>query len=68
MAKVRVRINLSLLQAHLSAEDKRPTSEAEVRQFLLDSGFAPEGDAWIVEEKDLGQVDPSEVVEVERLD
>ena len=68
MAKVRVKIDIQLLQTHLSAEDKRPTSEAEVLQFLRDSGFTPTGDAWTVDEKDLGQLDPAEVVEVIRLD
>ncbi|HEX4792931.1 MAG TPA: hypothetical protein VH370_04010 [Humisphaera sp.] len=65
---MRVKIDLSLLQEHLSEADKRPTTEAEVRQFLLDSGFMPLHDSWVVEEKDLGQLDPSEVLEVEALD
>ena len=49
------------------AADKRPISEAEVRQFLVDSGFTPDGDGWVAEEKDLGQLDPSEVMQVKRL-
>lgn len=68
MSRVRVTINLSLIQSNLSTADKRPISEAEVRQFLVDSGFTPDGDGWIVEEKDLGQLDPSEVMQVKRLD
>ena len=68
MSRVRVTINLSLLQSSMSAADKNPVSEAEVRQFLVDSGFTPEGVCWIVEEKDLGQLDPSEVTHAKRLD
>ncbi len=68
MAKVRVKIDLLLLQQHLSEADKCPTTEVEVRQFLADSGFTPLGDSWVVEEKDLGQLDPSEVLEAEALD
>jgi hypothetical protein len=68
MAKLRVKIDLSLLRENLSQEDRQPTSESQVRQFLLDSGFIPDGELWTVDEKDLGQLKPSEVLEVEPLE
>lgn len=67
MGKVRVQIDLLLLREHLSAADKRPISDEAVRRFLIDSGFTPDGDYWIAEEKDLGQLDPSEVLAAEPL-
>jgi hypothetical protein len=68
MARLKVRILLPLLQVHLSNEDKVPITDGEVRQFLLDSGFTPDGEYWIVDEKDLGQLDPSEVAEAMPID
>ena len=56
-----VDIDLSILGAHLSKEEGRPVSEAEVRQWLLDARFRPYQRMWIVAEPDLGQLDPSEV-------
>ena len=64
----RVRIDLAKLQSHLSREDNRDVSAGEVRQFLLDSGFKPDGEWWIVKERALGALDPSEVKEAEVLD
>lgn len=65
---MRVKLDLPLLRIHLAAEDQQMISEEAIRQFLIDSHFSPHNEWWIVEEKDLGQLDPSEVVEVERLD
>jgi hypothetical protein len=59
--RVIVDIDLSVVAANLSAEERRPVDEPEVRQWLLDAGFRPHGDRWIVAEPDLGQLDPSEV-------
>jgi hypothetical protein len=42
--------------------------EQEVLQWLVDAGFTRDGDYWIVTEADLGQVEPSEVLEIEPLD
>ena len=67
MGNVKVKIDLLILRENLSAADQRPVSDEAVRQFLIDSGFIPEGDYWIVEEKDLGQLDPSEVLSAEPL-
>jgi hypothetical protein len=54
-------VDRDLLRANLSREEQRDVPEAEVRQWLLDAGFRPHGDRWLVNEPDLGQLDPSEV-------
>jgi hypothetical protein len=64
----RVKINVALVRFHLSRDDRRDVSETEVRQFLRDSGFVPQGEWWIVKEAALGAVDPSEVTEAEIMD
>ncbi len=41
-------------------------SEDELRQWLTDAGFIREpDDAWVVNEPDLGHLDPTEVVSIE---
>lgn len=35
-----------------------------MRQWLIDAGFEPHGDGWLVSEADLGQVLESEVTAV----
>lgn len=64
----RVRIDLALVQSHLSRDDGRDVSETEVRQFLRDSGFVQQGGWWYVNEAALGALDPSEVTEAEIAD
>jgi hypothetical protein len=66
--RVRIKLDLPLLVAHLSREEARAMSEQEVLQWLVDAGFSRDGDCWIVSEADLGQVDPSEVLEIDTLD
>jgi hypothetical protein len=61
----RVRLDLLAIQTHLSAEDKAEISVEQVRQFLLDSGFVPDGEWWVVNESNLSAVDPGEVIEAE---
>ena len=63
----RVRIDLARLRSHLSREDKRDFSAEEVHRFLLDSGFKPDGEWWVVKERALGALDPGEVKEAEVL-
>ena len=63
--RVIVDIDLSAVSANLSKEEQRHVSEQEVRQWLRDAGFLPRGDRWIVNELDLGQLDPSEVRSLE---
>jgi DNA-binding response OmpR family regulator len=63
---VLVDIDLIAVAAHLSEEEGRPIGEAEVRQWLLDAGFQVVQDGrWVVNEADLGQLDPSEVRSLE---
>ena len=63
--RVLVDIDLTLLGANLSREEGRAVSENEVRQWLLEAGFKAHGGLWVVNEPDLGQLDPSEVRSLE---
>jgi hypothetical protein len=65
--RLRIRINLKLLRENISQTDGRSWSEAEVLEWLKDAGFARDGDWWLVDEPDLGQLDPSEVTAVEEV-
>ena len=66
--RVRVKLDLPVLISHLSREEGRDVPAAEVLQWLEDAGFSRDGDYWFVSEADLGQVDPTEVLEAEPLD
>jgi hypothetical protein len=59
---LRVRLDLNKLRAALSREDGRQYSSGEVRMWLLDAGFRPSEENWLVREVDLGQVQPGEVL------
>ena len=59
--RVIVDIDLTAVAENLSSEERRVVDAAEVRQWLLDAGFRPHGDRWIVAEPDLGHLEPSEV-------
>ena len=63
--RVIVDIDLSAVAANMSREERRDVSEAEVRQWLRDAGFTAYGDRWIVDEPDLGQLEPAEVRSLE---
>jgi hypothetical protein len=63
--RVIVDVNLSAVAVNLSKEEGRQVSEHEVRQWLHDAGFRRHGDRWIVDEPDLGHLDPSEVRSLE---
>jgi hypothetical protein len=63
--RVLIDIDLTILAAHLSKEEGRPVGEDETRKWLLDAGFESYRGLWIVEEADLGQLDPSEVRSLE---
>jgi hypothetical protein len=66
MAKrVLIDIDLTILAANLSKEEGRPVSEDETRKWLIDAGFESYRGLWIVDEPDLGQLDPSEVRSLE---
>ena len=60
-----VDIDIAAVVTHLSKEEGEPVTDEQVRQWLLDAGFTPHGERWIVSEPDLGQLDPSEVRSVD---
>jgi hypothetical protein len=62
--RIRVKINLPVLIGHLTREEGRHVSEADTLRWLEDAGFARKAEHWIANEADLGQLDPSEVLEV----
>jgi hypothetical protein len=59
-----VALDLDLLAAQMADETGEPQPLSAVRQWLLDAGFTPMGDRWVVAERELGQLDPSEVLSV----
>ena len=69
LRRIRVKINLSALLAHLSREEGRAVSRDQATQWLSDAGFShSDDDYWLVDENDLGQLDPSEVLEISSID
>jgi len=66
--KFLVVLDLGKIRAHLSKADGVAYTEADVRKWLIDAGFAPQGENWVVSESDLSHVDPSEVEEITPLD
>ena len=63
--KFLVRINLEQLRSNLSKADGQDHTLAEVRKWLREAGFEPAGDAWLVDQANLGQLEPSEVEDAE---
>ena len=55
-----VKVKLEVLRANLSAADATAYTRRDARQWLLDSGFAPVGPWWRVNEADLW-LEPAEV-------
>ena len=67
--RIRVRIDTDKLLDHMSKEQGRQLAIAEVLTWLADAGFDRIDEThWIVHEKDLGQLDPAEVLEAEIID
>lgn len=62
---LRIRIDAGRLRLHLQSEDRRALSAVDIHYQLLDAGFMPSGDTWIVREADLGYLRPEEVISVE---
>lgn len=58
-----VRIRIEQLRANLSAADRADYSRAEVRGWLKDAGFEPQGNWWRVDESNL-LLEPAEVIEI----
>jgi len=66
--KFLVTLNLPKIRMQLSTADGVAYSDHDVRKWLQDAGFKPQGEKWIVSDADLGHVDPSEVVDISPLD
>jgi len=64
--RLSVDVDLPALAAHLSSEDEGNVSIGEARQWLRDAGFEPHCGRWLVDERNLGQLDPSEVRSITR--
>jgi hypothetical protein len=62
MRKLRIRVRHEVLRNKMSREEGRTLSEEDVRRWLKEAGFTPEPDGtWLVDEPDLGQLEPEEV-------
>ncbi len=61
-----VELDLEKIRQTLSRDDRTDYPLEYVRNWLADAGFVPHGpDRWLVRERDLGQVDPSEVLSLQ---
>lgn len=65
--RVRIKLDIPAVVSHLSREEGRTLSTEEVLKWLSDAGFVRDGTYWTVDESDLGQVEPSEVLEIESV-
>jgi len=65
MPMYRVRVHSGLLRDHLAEEDGETVTDSQVRRHLIEAGFAPQADLWLVYERDLGFLQPSEVAWIE---
>lgn len=63
--KLLIRLHLERIRTNLSKEDGREWSGEDVRRWLVEAGFTPTDTGWLVDEPNLGQLDPSEVAAVE---
>jgi hypothetical protein len=62
---IRVGLKRELLRRHLARENGSSPTDNEIDQWLRDAGFEHRGkDQWLVRERDLGHLDPSEVSSV----
>ena len=62
---VLVNIDIDKLRANLARADQRDVSAEEVLRFLADAGFSKTDRGWLVNEENLGQLDPAEVLSAE---
>lgn len=58
-----LQLDLNRIRKHMSEEEGREVSSAEVLAWLSDAGFVETSDGWEIPEKDLGQLRPDEVIE-----
>ena len=63
----RIRILHDLVKAHLEQEDREAVSELQLLEHLTAAGFRPDGEHWIVREKDLGLLQTDEVASIELI-
>jgi hypothetical protein len=64
--QLRIRIDWVRLQQNMSKQEGRAVGDDEIHQWLTDAGFTRDReDSWIVNEPDLGHLDPAEVLSVE---
>ncbi|HEY7091389.1 MAG TPA: hypothetical protein VH518_25050 [Tepidisphaeraceae bacterium] len=66
--RIRVKINVPVLISHLAREEGKAVTQDQALKWLVDAGFARDGEYWEVREADLGQLDPSEVLDVKPVD
>ena len=67
--RFRVTVRVALVRKNLSAADATEYTDADVRQWLADAGFeSAGGDEFLVDEPNLGHLDPSEVADVTPAD
>ncbi len=63
--RFRVTVRMADVRQNLSTADGAEYTDAEVRQWLADAGFeGVGGDEFLVDEPNLGHLDPSEVADV----
>jgi hypothetical protein len=62
-----ISLDWDALRKHLNQEHNRELSLDEIQSWLVDAGFKPQGDHWLVKEQDLGVLDPSEVLTAEEV-
>ena len=63
----RVQIDMDQLRSHVMPLTRGEVSESHLRKWLVQSGFQPVGDWWIVPESGLAQLAPSELTATEPL-
>jgi hypothetical protein len=63
----RVRIDMEQLRSHVSPLSRAAVNDTQLRKWLVQSGFRPAGDWWVVPESGLAQLAPSELTASEVL-
>jgi hypothetical protein len=63
-ARYIVRLDLEALRRSLAKADRATYTLDDVKAWLRDAGFRATDNGWVVRSSDLGQVEPSEVLEI----
>ena len=66
--QVRVRIDMDRLHRNLAPHSRARATRRTLRRWLKRSGFRPHGDVWLAPQARLGQLAPSEILEIASLD